>query len=130
MIWVAGRLIWVAGRFDLGSRTLDLGRIELSDLSRAQGTLQNVLCRSKSMLSKELKSIRHGLKVAQFGLDVAQRFLHFPCPDLRAGVGRALSVLSAGDIEASGKRCLSGHEQSESYHSRRHSLPKLLFGIL
>ena len=43
------------------------------------------------MLSKGLKAIRHGLKVAQFGLDVA--LLHFPCPDLRAGVCRALSVL-------------------------------------
>ena len=61
------------------------------------------------MLSKNLKAIRHGLK----GLDVAQRFLHFPCPDLRAGSRRALSVLSVDDIEASGKRCLSGHEQSE-----------------
>ena len=46
---------------DLSSRTHDLGSIRLSDLSRSQGTLQHILCRSQSMPSTGLKAIRRSV---------------------------------------------------------------------
>ena len=42
------------------------------------------------------------------GLKVAQRVLHFSCPDLRAGFRRALSLRNVDASGASGESCLPG----------------------
>ena len=49
-----------------------------------------------------------------------------PCPELRAGFRRALSLRNVDASGASGESCLPEHEQSEGSHSRRQFLPKLL----
>ena len=100
---------------DLCSRMHDLGSCRLSE---------SVLCRMQVAISQCLEVARHGLKVAQ-------RVLHFLCPDLRAGFCQALRFHSAEASELySGERCLFEHERSARFPSRRHLLPKLLFLIL